>query len=191
MALVKFFKETVLPGTLEANALYFIPHANGTTVETYITNTAGTAKQINGQSTIELFAAPLIAAQLAQMNRVVRVADITARNALASDNFNQLVLVVDATGDGTVTSGSALYYFHNADNTWTKVAEYESMDVALNWASISGRPTSAVALIDDAVTKRHTHANLATLDKFGESGGNPTYNGSPIGGSTQWGNTNW
>lgn len=191
MASVKFFKEITLPGILEANSLYFIPHANGTTVETYITNAAGTAKQINGQSMIELFAGPVIAAQLAQMNRVERVANITARNALASANFNQLVLVVDATGDGTVTAGSALYYFNNSDNTWTKIAEYESMDIVLNWSSISGAPSSAVALIDDAVNKRHTHANLTSLDKVGEDGGGlMTYNGTVVG-VTAWETTNW
>ena len=35
----------------------------------------------------------------------------------------------------------------------------------------------------DAVSKKHTHTNKAQLDKLGEdSGGNPTYNGNPIGG---------
>lgn len=29
---------------------------------------------------------------------------------------------------------------------------------------------------------RHNHGNKETLDKFGETGGNPTYNGQPIGG---------
>jgi hypothetical protein len=190
MTAISFFKEDVLPAQLIANALYFVPHANGSTVETYITNTAGVAKQINGQAMIELFAGPLIAAQLAQMNRVERVANIAARNALASVDFNQLVLVVDATGDGTVTAGSALYYFHNADNSWTKIAEYESMDVALNWSSITGRPASAASLIDDAVTKRHTHANQASLDKIGESAGQMTYDGNPVGGAA-WGTTDW
>lgn len=31
---------------------------------------------------------------------------------------------------------------------------------------------------------RHNHLNKETLDKFGETGGNPTYNGQPIGGGT-------
>lgn len=42
------------------------------------------------------------------------------------------------------------------------------MDLILSWNNINGRPTSAVADIDDAVTKRHTHANKALLDKVGE-----------------------
>lgn len=190
MTATKFFKEDVLPGALEAHAMYFVPHANGSTVETYLTNAAGVAKQINGQAMIELFAAPLIAAQIAATNRVERVANIAARNALASADFNQMVLVVDATGDATVAAGSALYYFHNADNSWTKVAEYEAMDVVVSWAAISGRPASAPSLIDDAVTKRHAHANQVQLDKIGESGGAMTYDGQVIGGAT-WASTDW
>jgi hypothetical protein len=191
MALVKFFKETSLPGTLEANSFYLIPHANGTTVETYLTNSSGTARQVNGESMIELFAGPLIIAQLAQMNRVEIVANITARNTLIGSNFNQLVLVSDATGDATVTSGAALYFFKNADNSWIKVAEYESMDATITWSTIVGKPSSAPTLIDDAVSKRHDHSNKAILDKWGESGGAPTYNGLPIGGTTQWDAVNW
>ena len=35
----------------------------------------------------------------------------------------------------------------------------------------------------DAVSKKHDHTNKAVIDKFGEdSGGNPTYDGNPIGG---------
>ena len=38
--------------------------------------------------------------------------------------------------------------------------------------------------IADAVAKKHGHDNKTVLDKFGESsGGNPTYNGQPIGGT--------
>lgn len=57
-----------------------------------------------------------------------RVADITARNALnASLSVGDRVMVDDATGDGTVTAGWALYMWLGS-NTWRKVAEQESMD---------------------------------------------------------------
>jgi hypothetical protein len=191
MTSTAFFKEDVLPGVLIPHAFYFVPHPNGTMVESYLTDAAGVARQINGQAMIEAFAGPVVAAQISQMNRVERVANIAARNALAGANFNQMVLVIDATGDATVASGSALYYFHNADNSWTKVAEYEAMDVIVQWNSIAGRPASAPASIDDAVNKRHTHANLASLDKIGEDGsGNMTFNGALVGGSN-WGATDW
>ena len=51
-----------------------------------------------------------------------------------------------------------------SDSTGTKIAEYESMDVVLQWNDIQGKPTSAVADIDDAVANRHSHANKALLD---------------------------
>lgn len=51
----------------------------------------------------------------------------------------------------------------------------------LAWEAIANKPTSAIADIDDAVNKRHTHANLTTLDKIGE---NP--DGKPV-----WDNVEW
>ena len=40
------------------------------------------------------------------------------------------------------------------------------------------------ANLADAVDKKHTHSNKSVLDKFGESSGEPTYDGNPIGGGT-------
>lgn len=84
----------------------------------------------------------------------------------------QLVMVVNATGDDTVDTGWAIYR-RLADATdlstigaWQKIAEKESLDVVVNWANIDGKPNSTVADIDDAVDKKHTHENKATLDKF-------------------------
>lgn len=188
MALVKFFKVLALPGVLEANAFYLVE--NNSFCESYLTDDAATAKSIGNTAMITAVAGPLIAAQLAAMNRVEIAANIAARNALASADFNQLVLVLDATGDGTVAAGAASYVFRNSDNSWIKVAEYEAMDVALTWASITGKPASAPALIDDAVTKRHDHANKAALDKIGDSAGSMTYDGQPVG-STNWTATDW
>ena len=37
----------------------------------------------------------------------------------------------------------------------------------------------------DAIAKKHTHANKTVLDKFSEVGGDPYYNGNPIGGGSQ------
>ena len=44
-------------------------------------------------------------------------------------------------------------------------------DILLNYTA---------AQINESVGSRHTHANKATLDKFGEGSGQPTYNGQPI-----------
>lgn len=54
----------------------------------------------------------------------------------------------------------------------------ESQIRGLQWEALGNKPTSAVADIDDAVTKRHSHTNLTTLDKIGENGSNqPTWGG--------------
>lgn len=46
--------------------------------------------------------------------------------------------------------------------------------------------TTTAAQVADAVGKAHTHANKATLDKFGETDGKPTYDGAEIGGASSW-----
>ena len=48
------------------------------------------------------------------------------------------------------------------------------------WAVITGKPESAVADIDDAVAKRHAHANAAMLDKINEADGVMTYDGAKM-----------
>lgn len=118
------------------------------------------------------------------------VADITARDAL-NPTKNTAALVLNATGDVTVAAGSAMYVWVQSNTAWTKVSEFESLDLTLNWASIANKPTSSVANIDDAVTKRHTHANTAALDLLTADGnGQLMYNGANIGlvlsGTVDW-----
>ena len=98
---------------------------------------------------------------------ILIVANITARDAI-TDKFTGLrVHVLDASADVTVTSGWAEYLW--TGSAWTKVSESESIDVVLQWANITGKPTSAVADIDSAVSQRHTHSNKATLDSIQEA----------------------
>lgn len=83
------------------------------------------------------------------------VADITARNAV-SDKFSGLhVWVTNASADATVTSGAAEYIWNGS--AWIKISETESLDVTVNWADITSKPSSTVANIDSAVTSKHTH----------------------------------
>lgn len=51
-----------------------------------------------------------------------------------------------------------------------------------NKATLDLIDSTAKGHYDDAYTNMHTHSNKSVLDKFGESSGQPTYNGSPIGG---------
>lgn len=187
MATINFHKVSVLPGVLAADTFYFVE--NGNTAESYLTNGAGVAKSIGNSAMINALINTQLTAALADFNVIEIVATIAARNALSTAR-NQMALVLDATGDATVTSGAALYAYREATLTWIKIAEYEAMDVSLTWASISGKPASAPALIDDAVAKRHAHANGAYLDKISETAGQMTYNGSAVG-APNWSTTNW
>ena len=64
------------------------------------------------------------------------------------------------------------------------------MDINFSWANLSGKPTSSVADIDDAVSKRHAHANKTQLDKIDQdASGNLTYNGNLP--ATGWASSNW
>lgn len=117
------------------------------------------------------------------------VDNIAARNALTPKNA-QRVYVVNATGDSTANSGGAEYMWRSSTSAWIKLSEAESQPLVLAWANITGKPSSGVAAIDDAVAKRHSHANATQLDKIGEDGaGNVTYGGARP--RIAWDNTGW
>lgn len=180
---VKFFKVNVLPGTLQSDSWYLV--SNGTYAETYVTDSAGTAKMVGNSTMIN----NLIAAQLTGLSQTYIVADITARNTLtATLNRNAVIQVINATGDATVASGGATYLWDDANNISVKISEFESMDVALNWSSIIGRPTSTPGAIDAAVSNSHTHTNITVLNLFTDVGGVANYNGDAI---KNWNTVNW
>lgn len=181
---VRFHKVNALPGTLEASAIYLV--INGDYAEHYVTNSAGVAKMVGNSTMIDA----RIDAKLAAFNTSDVVNNITERNALgATLNKNTIVYVLDATGDATVASGAASYIFNNANDTWTKLTEFESLDAAVSWTNISGKPSSTPGAIDAAVTASHSHTNKAQLDKIGEDGsGIVTYNGDHI---KNWNTINW
>jgi hypothetical protein len=185
---LNFYKVTALPGTLEANAVYAVPvSGNPNLVELFIVNSTGSAaRHVLGEADV----ASMIASAMSGGNQLTIVADIAARDALLPLTTAKWVYVINATGDTTVTAGGATYLYNPGTTSWVKAAESESMDVVLQWSSITGRPTSAVADIDDAVTKRHAHSNLTQLDKIGEDvGGSMTYNGAAVG--ANWANAAW
>ena len=114
-------------------------------------------------------------------------ADIAAMLASTGVEPGQLVWVNDASGDTTVTSGWAIYRKRvgvGIDYTdlagWTKVAESEGLDVVVQWANIQGKPSSAVADIDDAVTKKHAHTDLTALNKLTDAGNGLLYDGAAV-----------
>lgn len=180
------FKVSALPGTLVANAIYYVSVAgNPNLVEIYVVNNDGVAARhvINSADV-----SAMIATAMAASNQLTIVADIAARNALAP-TVATWAYVVNATGDATVVSGGATYLFNPTGSVWIKSSEAESLDIVLNWASIQGKPTSSVAAIDAAVTASHTHSNKTQLDLISESAGNMLYNGAlPVG---RWESATW
>lgn len=131
----------------------------------------------------------MIDSSISSANSLQIVATIAARNALAPTQATY-VYVTDATGDATVTSGGATYLFNPSGSTWLKVSESESMDVALTWSALTGKPSSSVASIDAAVSNSHTHPNKTQLELIGQNGaGELTYNGTQV--KTEWSSTAW
>lgn len=166
-----------LPATLTASTMYVVKASEAGLAEVYFSNSDGTeARHVINKAEIS----SMVTSAVTDFTNIQVVTDIAARNALAPTR-NVMALVLDATGDATVTTGAALYVFQDANDTWHKVSEFESLDVTLTWGAIQGRPTSTVAQIDDAVGKAHTHANKVQLDKVGEDAqGNFQYDGKYI-----------
>lgn len=166
-----------LPETVEPTTLYFVKSSEAGQMEVYLTDATGTQTR---HSFTKGEAQTMINNALTNFSNMRVVADVAARDALAPDRV-MIAYVVDATDDTTVNAGAASYLYDPATTQWVKIHEYESLDVQLVWSSISGRPTSTVGQIDDAVAKAHTHANKAVLDKLSEDAeGNLMYNGAYI-----------
>lgn len=181
---VQFFKVSTLPSVLEANALYYVN--TGTYVEQYVTDTAGNAKLIHAEALIN----SLITTAISDYNALEIVDTIADRDLLFTGTVNKMVLVNDASADSTVTSGSALYSYRGSDSVVTKVSEYESLDVVFDWNVMINKPSSSVADIDDAVTKRHAHANKAVLDDITEdANGRMLFKGNTV--RSIWESLDW
>ena len=174
---MKVHKVNALPGTMEASTLYLVKSAEAGLLDLYVSSSDGLeARHIVSKTEIQ----SMVNSAVAGTSNIFVVADIAARDALAPTVITQAI-VVDATGDATVQLGSATYVYDTVGAAWRKIAEHESMDLTLKWSGIVGRPTSTPAEIDDAVGKRHVHANATTLDKFSQDGdGQPKYDGKNI-----------
>jgi hypothetical protein len=81
------------------------------------------------------------------------VLNSTARNALTGLVQGDKAFET-STGDSYVWNGSA----------WLLMADADWANVNISWSNITGKPSSDVSTIDDAVNKRHTHSNQSILD---------------------------
>ncbi len=177
-------KVAALPGTLQANSIYMVSDAVAGFMEFYVTNSAGTAtRRIPTKSDIDGW----ISTAVASLGSIVVVANIAARDAVTAVT-GTTAMVLDATADPTVATGAATYVWNGT--TWDKISEAESLDVIVDWATITNKPASVVADIDDAVTKRHVHVNMAVLNKMSEDAdGDLNYDGAFV--RTGWDATDW
>ena len=171
MAYLSIFKETVLPESLQPNAMYLVaPAGQPNYVEIYVTSNDGAiVRKTIGETEILGLINTHIGTAVQSVLEFKLVQDIVTRDALALDKAT-LVLVIDASADPTVEAGAATYIYNPDDEDYTKIAEYESLDISLDWDAIGGAPTSTPAQIDAAVSNSHTHANKAVLDELTENG---------------------
>ena len=185
---VKFYKVASLPSPLEPNSFYYVE--NDTYTESYLTNNAGIAKSVGNSSMVNALISEALANWSGNAAALNIVPDIAARDAVTvSATANMMILVVDASDDPTVGSGSALYAYDSSAELTYKIAEYESMDVVLQWDNIQGRPTSTVVQIDSAVALAHEHNNKAVIDKLTDVDGSLRYDGKGF--DPEWTTNNW
>lgn len=174
-----------LPETLAAETIYLVK--TGTELTLTVTgNTGAVVATTVSKADVNTAISTAIGA-LDMSNTVEFAANIAARDAMTLTK-SAFVYVADATADATVTAGAAMYLYDYGGETWHKVTEYESLDLVLSWNNITGKPSSSVANIDDAVAKRHSHANKAVLDLLTAPDGQLLYDGAPVGGVITNGN---
>lgn len=91
--------------------------------------------------------------QLPAIMNLFIVKDATERNALTGIVKGNMAFETD-TGKTYIYDGTK----------WIIQADADWANVNLQWSNIVGKPNSAVASIDSAVTNSHTHSNKAILD---------------------------
>lgn len=185
MTVLTIHRTTSVPAVLVPNAIYFVNAPNSTYAEIYLTGNTATAERLINEADVQA----MINTAVVGVNNLTVVADIPARDALNLTG-DAMVLVLDATADATVDTGGATYAWQSAQTTWIKISETESMDLQLTWTALQGAPASPVADIDDAVSKRHIHANMTQLGKIDQDGnGFLLYDGNLP--HVGWDSTDW
>lgn len=154
------------------SAMYIVQGSSPTRCELYFSDSTGSDLR---NPITEDEAADIIASQLAGFSNIHAVADIAGRNALGL-TASGMVMVADAfvatdpaNNMYVSTPGTAAMYMFNANASasepeWTKIYEFEGMDVQLIWANLIDKPVSSVADIESAVALQHDHgSNLDQL----------------------------
>lgn len=183
-------KVAVLPAQAERtpNTMYLVGDvAHADSLEVHMTS-SDAAATIHVPTKTEISA--MIGGQISSFNSIRVVATYADMAALVAENRSMVVMVLDATGDATVTTGGAAYILQATGTaqapaaSYYKIYEFEALteNFVLNWSAIVGKPTSSAAAIDDAVAKAHSHTNLTLLGGLATNGdGDLTLNGVAVG----------
>lgn len=149
---LKIVRVNSLPGTLKPNTIYLTAMGPSEVRVTVVGNTAQDVRStvtrsevggdINASGAVFINSAvtqsktytdDAIASAIAGLDpssAPFYVNTVAERNALTLET-NAFVVVGDATGDATVASGSALYFYNSSTTSFMKLAEYESMDLVI------------------------------------------------------------
>ena len=183
-------KVSALPAAAsrQANTMYLVGDAKvADSLEIHMTSSDGAAT-VHVPTKSEITA--MIGSQIASYNNIRVVATYADMTDLSIENRSMVVMVLDATGDATVTTGGAAYILQATGTveapaaSYYKIYEFEALteNFVLNWSAIVGKPTSSAAAIDAAVAKAHSHANVDLLNGLGINGdGNLTLNDVAVG----------
>jgi hypothetical protein len=148
-----YFRVNAMPKEPVASSIYAVKGVNATEANLYLVGT-------NPTDVRHLITAQEVDSKIADANKanaeMITAADIAERDKMELTQ-NQLVLVLDASADATVAKGKAVYFFTFADKTWTKIYEFEGMDVVLQWADIQNKPKSKIEDIDLAAERAVAH----------------------------------
>jgi hypothetical protein len=140
VALTKFENATQLANYLSGKSDVGHTHVSGditnfnTAVDARITLQKGVA---NGIPTLDASGKIPTTQIPSTFKEAYVVADIAARNAL-SPFSGMHALVLNATGDPTVSAGGAEYVYDGT--AWQKISELNDLDMVINWEDIQNKP---------------------------------------------------
>jgi hypothetical protein len=141
VALTKFENATQLANYLSGKSDVGHTHVSGditnfsTAVDARITLQKGVA---NGIPTLDASGKIPTTQIPSTFKEAYVVADIAARNAL-SPFSGMHALVLDATGDPSISTGGAEYVYDGT--AWQKISELNDLDLVINWEDIQNKPT--------------------------------------------------
>lgn len=171
-------EESRIEGKVDSLQAAFDQHEtdNQTSLNTKVDKS--TLAQPNGVATLDE-EGKLLVSQLPDLAKEVRIAETFADMTAIPSPFVGLYVFVKAPqdGDATVQSGGATYIYDGS--TFTKVSEAESLDVVARYGNLvdvthtvdEANDTvdyvqAKKAELDDAIAKKHSHANAAILDQL-------------------------